>query len=60
VLKDPYNFDFLALHDEAVERDLERALLNHMKSFKYAHLSSLYRIGAASRGRSRELSYKVG
>ena len=24
LLKDPYNFDFLTLHDEAVERDLER------------------------------------
>jgi len=27
VLKDPYNFDFLSLHDEANERHLERALL---------------------------------
>lgn len=33
VLKDPYNFDFLSLHDEAVERDLERALLEHLQRF---------------------------
>ena len=33
VLKDLYNFDFLSLHDEAVERDLERALLEHLQRF---------------------------
>lgn len=33
VLKDPYNFDFLSLHDEAVERHLERALLEHLQRF---------------------------
>ncbi len=33
VLKDPYNFDFLSLHDVAVERDLERGLLEHLKAF---------------------------
>jgi predicted nuclease of restriction endonuclease-like (RecB) superfamily len=33
VLKDPYNFDFLSLHNEAVERDLERGLLDHLKAF---------------------------
>lgn len=33
VLKDPYNFDFLSLHDAAVERDLENGLLNHLKDF---------------------------
>lgn len=33
ILKDPYNFDFLTLHDAAVERDLHRGLLEHMKSF---------------------------
>lgn len=29
MLKDPYNFDFLSLHDEAVER----ALLEHLQRF---------------------------
>ena len=31
LLKDPYNFDFLTLHDEAVERDLENALLQNLR-----------------------------
>ncbi|MGH9840154.1 MAG: PDDEXK nuclease domain-containing protein [Blastocatellia bacterium] len=33
LLKDPYNFDFLTLHDEAVERDLERELVKHIREF---------------------------
>ena len=33
LLKDPYNFDFLTLHDEAVERDLENALLDNLRKF---------------------------
>ena len=33
LLKDPYNFDSLTLHDEAVERDLERGLLDHLQRF---------------------------
>ena len=33
ILKDPYNFDFLSLGQEAHERDLERGLLEHLKSF---------------------------
>ncbi|MBI3595631.1 MAG: DUF1016 domain-containing protein [Nitrospirae bacterium] len=33
VLKDPYNFDFLTLSDAARERDLERALLDHLRDF---------------------------
>ncbi len=33
ILKDPYNFDFLSLGDEAVERDLERGLIAHLKGF---------------------------
>lgn len=32
-LKDPYNFDFLTLGDQAHERDLERGLLGHIRSF---------------------------
>lgn len=31
--KDPYNFDFLMLAEEAKERDLERALLAHLRQF---------------------------
>lgn len=33
LLKDPYNFDFLSLGEEVLERDLERALVNHIRDF---------------------------
>ncbi|MDZ7617264.1 MAG: PDDEXK nuclease domain-containing protein, partial [Patescibacteria group bacterium] len=32
-LKDPYLFDFLTLHDEAAERDLETGLVSHIQRF---------------------------
>jgi hypothetical protein len=33
MLKDPYNFDFLTLTDDAQERELERGLLEHIRKF---------------------------
>lgn len=33
LLKDPYNFEFLSLGQEVQERDLERALVNHIRDF---------------------------
>jgi predicted nuclease of restriction endonuclease-like (RecB) superfamily len=33
MLKDPYNFDFLSLGQEAHERDLEKGLLAHIRAF---------------------------
>ncbi len=33
LIKDPYNFDFLTLGQEAHERDLERGLLAHLRQF---------------------------
>ena len=33
VIKDPYNFEFLSLAEEAKERDLERALIDHLRDF---------------------------
>jgi predicted nuclease of restriction endonuclease-like (RecB) superfamily len=33
LLKDPYNFDFLTLGDDARERELERGLHEHIRSF---------------------------
>jgi predicted nuclease of restriction endonuclease-like (RecB) superfamily len=33
LIKDPYNFDFLTLTNEAQERDLERGLLQHLRQF---------------------------
>ena len=50
LLKDPYNFDFLSLGDEAHERDLERGLLLHLRDFLlelgvgFAFLGSQYHL----------------
>lgn len=33
IVRDPYNFDFLTLHTDAAERDLERGLLDHIRRF---------------------------
>lgn len=33
VLKDPYNFDFLGLHDDAQEREIENELVMHITQF---------------------------
>ncbi|BAY44671.1 hypothetical protein SAMD00079811_22720 [Scytonema sp. HK-05] len=33
IIKDPYNFDFLSLGEAAQERDLEKALINHIRDF---------------------------
>ena len=33
ILKDPYHFDFLGLGDEALERDIENALIRHITRF---------------------------
>jgi len=55
ILKDPYNFDFLSLGEEAHERDLERGLLLHIREFLlelgvgFALLGSQYRIKVAGR-----------
>ncbi len=33
ILKDPYNFDFLTISDKAHERDIENALIQHVRDF---------------------------
>jgi predicted nuclease of restriction endonuclease-like (RecB) superfamily len=33
VLRDPYNFDFLTLHEPIAERELEEGLLAHIRKF---------------------------
>ena len=33
LLKDPYNFDFLSLGEDAHERELEKGLVDHMRDF---------------------------
>jgi predicted nuclease of restriction endonuclease-like (RecB) superfamily len=50
LLKEPYSFEFLSLHKEAVERDLEKLLVNHIRDFLmelgvgFAFLGSQYPI----------------
>lgn len=50
LLKSEYNLDFLNLHEKALERDLERALLEHMQKFLlelgvgFAFVGSQYRL----------------
>ena len=50
ITKDPYNFDFLTLGDDARERDLERGLLDHLRQFLlelgvgFAFVGSQYRL----------------
>ena len=33
MLKNPYNFDFLGLHDDALEKEIERAAVKHISKF---------------------------
>jgi len=50
LLKDPYNFEFLALHEDAEERLLEKGLIDHIRQFLlelgtgFAFLGSQYHI----------------
>lgn len=54
ITKDPYNFDFLMLGDDAHERDLERGLLDHLRQFLlelgvgFAFVGSQYRLSVGS------------
>lgn len=51
--KDPYLFDFLTLHDEAVERDLELGLVDHIQKF-------LLELGAGFAFVGRQVPLSVG
>ncbi|MFK7864209.1 MAG: YhcG family protein [Pseudohongiellaceae bacterium] len=50
LVKDPYNLDFFTLHEKAVERDLEKALVTHIQEFLlelgvgFAFVGSQYRL----------------
>jgi predicted nuclease of restriction endonuclease-like (RecB) superfamily len=50
LIKDPYHFDFLSLSDDAQERELEKALVDHIRDFLielglgFAFLGSQYPI----------------
>ncbi len=52
-LKDPYLFDFLTLHEEAVERDLETGLVEHIQKF-------LVELGAGFAFVGRQVPITVG
>jgi predicted nuclease of restriction endonuclease-like (RecB) superfamily len=52
-LKDPYLFDFLTLHDDAIERDLELGLLDHIQKF-------LIELGAGFAFVGRQVPISVG
>jgi predicted nuclease of restriction endonuclease-like (RecB) superfamily len=52
-LKDPYRFDFLALTDEAHEREVERALVRHVTEF-------LLELGAGFAFVGRQVLLEVG
>ncbi len=50
LLKDPYNFDFLTLHKDARERELQEGLISHIRQFLlelgkgFAFVGSPYRL----------------
>lgn len=50
LIKSEYNFDFLGLSDEALERDIERGLIDHIRKFLlelgngFAFLGSQYKL----------------
>ncbi len=52
-LKDPYLFDFLTLHEEAIERDLEAGLVEHVQKF-------LLELGAGFAFVGRQVPLAVG
>jgi predicted nuclease of restriction endonuclease-like (RecB) superfamily len=52
-LKDPYLFDFLTLHDDAIERDLELGLVDHIQKF-------LLELGAGFAFVGRQVPLSVG
>lgn len=53
LLKDPYNFDFLSLGEEAREREIEKALIEHIRKFLlelgvgFAFVASQHRLDVA-------------
>jgi predicted nuclease of restriction endonuclease-like (RecB) superfamily len=44
LLKDPYSFDFLTLAEKARERDLEKALINHILGVGFAFVGNQYHL----------------
>ena len=59
VLKDPYIFDFLNMGEEAVERDLEKHLLEHLRAFLLELGSGFSFVGSQYRIRVCEDDYYI-
>jgi hypothetical protein len=55
IIKDPYNFDFLTISDDAQEREVENALVDHIRDFLlelglgFAFLGSQYPIEVSNK-----------
>src|ERR1017187_5408814 len=64
ITKDPYNFDFLTLGDDAHERDLERGLLDHLRQFLlelgvgFAFVGSQYRLVSVAAKKGTKMAAK--
>ncbi|MCP1715527.1 putative nuclease of restriction endonuclease-like (RecB) superfamily [Methanocalculus alkaliphilus] len=63
VLKDPYIFDFLGIGEDAAERELERALIEHIRDFLlelgvgFAFIGNQYRLSIGGREFSIDLLF---
>lgn len=63
MLKDPYIFDFLGIGEDAAERELERALLDHIREFLlelgvgFAFVGSQYRLDIGGKDFSIDLLF---
>ena len=63
MLKDPYIFDFLGIGEDAAERELERALLDHIREFLlelgvgFAFVGSQYRLDVGGKDFSIDLLF---
>src|SRR5262249_45504153 len=53
IVKDPYSFDFLTITNEAVEKDIEQGLMNHLQKF-------LLELGSGFAFVGRQVPIRVG
>ena len=58
VVKDPYNLEFLTLAEEARERELERALIDHIRDFLWNSESALRSSAASIRSKWAARSFE--
>ncbi len=53
IVKDPYSFDFMTITNEAVEKDIEKGLMNHLQKF-------LLELGSGFAFVGRQVPIRVG